>query len=542
MPKDTVEIVAEGLAQAEEARSRVVAAFERLSQSLGGANESLGDVGGAVKGLGALLSRLDDPGTQDALAGICEEIAQLLATQAKELAQGALAEGLDGAFSASGAILRETRQLAMVATMSRITGNASGMEQINGFVASLRHMTEELRGSAGSLESTIQEIRERRDAALRQIGATALSAAEAQSFGGAARARHADIHDRNRELSNGLDRLAERLEATSRTETGALIAGIQHADELSQRLDHVGTILSSTTADPVAARALASAQIAAACADTDEVLRRLRTALSRMRENGRNAAQMLAGDIGGEAEALIEGLSTELAQAERLERLLGPALAAALEAAGAVRTRVSEARSDFARLLDTAEGITLASINAGLLADRSGMSKAAMDVLSRTVQETAARCSAQADACKTAFSHVDALIESATLSRLEDRAAELHQSLAAARARHDDVAKGVSDLAALRDSARADAATLSNAVEEGLGALAILPEAVEALRRCGRAMEPATPLSGAALESLAPLNAIYTMQSERDVHVGLDGTAAPKATAPASQSLDDILF
>lgn len=94
---------------------------------------------------------------------------------------------------------------------------------------------------------------------------------------------------------------------------------------------------------------------------------------------------MLAGDIGGEAEALIEGLSTELAQAERLERLLGPALAAALEAAGAVRTRVSEARSDFARLLDTAEGITLASINAGLLADRSGMSKAAMDVLSRTV-------------------------------------------------------------------------------------------------------------------------------------------------------------
>lgn len=94
----------------------------------------------------------------------------------------------------------------------------------------------------------------------------------------------------------------------------------------------------------------------------------------------------------------------------------------------------------------------------------------------------------------------------------------------------------------MRDSARADAATLSNAVEEGLGALAILPEAVEALRRCGRAMEPATPLSGAALESLAPLNAIYTMQSERDVHAGLDGTAAPKATAPASQSLDDILF
>lgn len=543
MPKDTVQLVADGLAQVGQARSDVVAAFDHLARSLEAANDGLEKVARDVARLNELMAQLgDDRGAGPDFPALSEEVAGLLAAQADELGKDALGRDIAGAVAATGTIMRETRQLTMLATLSRITGTAVGVSHINGFVASLRDMTGALRAATVGLETALTAILERRSIALDQMRAAADSAAEAQQIVAHARGGNTDLRRRHAKLSQGVGVLSDRLEATVRAETSTLIAGIQHADELSQRLEHVRAILSDPGADTVAARALAAAQIDAACSDTHAVLGRLRKALSRMRENGRNAGETLAGDIGAEAAALLDGLSGELAQAARLEAFLGPALSTALEAAGAVRDRVAQGQSDLSRLRCTAEAITLASVNAGLLADRSGVSKAAMDVLSRTVRESAALCSAQTGACEDAFARIDGLVDSPTLPRLQDRTAALQAALAEAQARHRAVAGGLRELSDLRDNARTAAAALSAAVEAGLTALATLPAAVDALRRCGTVLDPTDPVPTAALETLAPLMEIYTMQCEREVQARLCGEETASPTPAAAQSLDDIFF
>lgn len=98
------------------------------------------------------------------------------------------------------------------------------------------------------------------------------------------------------------------------------------------------------------------------------------------------------------------------------------------------------------------------------------------------------------------------------------------------------------ELTALCGNARGSASALSAAVEHSLTALAGRPAAVEALHRLGRRLSPPEAVPQTALETLAPLTEIYTMQCERDVHARLCGAATAAAPAASPQSLEDIFF
>lgn len=434
MPGDRSGVAADGLPELARLRDDVVAAFDRLSRNLAAANDGPADVGQEVARLNALLARLDaGTGPAAALPALCVEVTGLVGAVIDDLGHDDFAAGLAGGGAATNAIRRKTRQLVMAAPISRITGTATGSGHIDDSVRSLRDMTQALDAAAAARHGAIAAIGDHRDTAPGRMRLAAQTAARARRSGPQADSELDDLKRRNADLARALDLLCARLDATRRTETGALVSGIQHGDRLSQRLEHVCMLLADSSVAPATAQALAAAQIAAAHADANTELGRIRSALARLREGGRTAAETLVSDMASEAAVLLDGLWGELAQAGQLRAHPGPVLAAAIEAAGALRERVAEGRVGVDPLRETSRRIPRAAVSAGLLAGRGGTAQAAMDNLSRNVRESAAPCNSRSDACQQALTRIDAVMDASSLPRLEARSQAQHAAMARRR-------------------------------------------------------------------------------------------------------------
>lgn len=532
----------ESASQIDATRAQVQAAFEVLAQTLEATNRAFATVSAQTARLNGLMAQFNDTGAAgERLRDSCAEAARLLDHEARQIAGDGLGQALGAAMSSIEGITRETRQLAVVSTMTRIAGEGIGIPEIIGFVETLRQMTQQLCAKCEALDRGIRAI-----AAAEAAARGSLRTAAAQADAALQRAREraawrAELQQRHGALVRTLEALAHQLAGTERTEIGTLVSGIQFADELAQRLEHAQAILADTRAAPQACARLAAAQIAVMGRDAEAVLARLRRSLAQMREVGQATADALVSDLGAEVEALLTALGDELDSSARLEATLGPALVVSVEADAETRACVARAHADFRKLQDIERSMTLAAVNAGLLAGRRGSAKAAMDVLSRAVQESGMACSGHTAGCHDAFLRVDTILGGSRIAELKGAAAELKRLVSLGQGQHASVAAGFAGLTETRARAADAAQGLDQAVAKALAALDGLPDPLARLAELGRGLAAAPDPDPGQLAGLNHLCALYTMQSERKVHAELCGDTAA-SVPPQVQSIEDILF
>lgn len=522
-----------GLRRASQAR------FEQLTEVLGRVHRALHGIGDDFNRLTQLVDEASAARNgSGALRVACSSLAGQLGTAHDAISASDLVHAISDGLDAVETLRRECRQLNAIASMTRVTGYSLNIDAIEDYIVTLRGMI--LR-----LSSTTMAVQD----GLTSIG-TAVRQATGQLGLAASCARMAIESQRQEQAAPDMGQicglagtLAERLRDSTQSNTAVLMTGIQFSDAFAQRLEHIETILSAAETEPSAA-ALAAAQISALAMDASEMLTGTRAALEQLGSVGQSAAESLAGDTGQQAAQLLAGWRAELDDGHQIERLVAPALEGAMAAVTNIDSVVTDARDNLETLSATALEVSLATVNAGLLARRSGSAKSAMDVLSTTVRERADACKELNSRCRSSFGRIESHTRTADFSQLVAEADQL--SALITRADHDLAlaSEMFVQLEAMQQAARQSAAVLERAVDDGLRALSGLPDLIDEIAKWApRGVAVRLAPHDAAV--LAPFAAIYTMDRERETHAGLVGETPPlavAATGTSPQSLDDIFF
>lgn len=520
-------------------RQQCQSVFDRLTEVLGNVHEALQGISGDF---GKLSKLVDDVGTArgetGALHVACADLAAKLGNAHAVIStpdlHSSIADGLDAVET----LRRECRQLNAIASMTRVTGNSVNIESIEDYIVTLRGMIERLSDTTTSVHDDLCSI----GSAVRQATGQLGSAASCAQRAIGARTKEQQVPEVT-DVCGAAAEMAEQLRESTQANTTVLMTGIQFSDAFAQRLEHIQTILITAEELPQAA-ALAAAQIAALVSDASNMLLITRDALEQLGEVGQSAARSLSSDTGEKAASLLAAWRAELADGQKVERLVGPALDGAMGAVGNISSSIADARDNLETLSSTALEVSLATVNAGLLARRSGSAKSAMDVLSTTVRERAHACNELNHRCRKSFGRIEDITSDADFSRLTVEAAHLSELIARGGADLVLAAEMFSRLEKLQTEAHRAAITLKCSVDEGLAALSGLPDLISSLATQAPA-SCATKLSSSDAAVLFPCAQIYTMEREREVHAELLGTAQSVAQVtdpPVEQSMDDIFF
>lgn len=513
--------------------------FERLTGVLGKVQHALHGIGGDV---GRLSQLVDDVGNarsdSGALRLACSHLAEQLHNAHSAISTVDLTNAISDGLDAVETLRRECRQLNAIASMTRVTGYSVNIEAIEDYIVTLRGMIQRLSHTTTAVHEGLSSIGLAVRQATGQLGTTASCAQRAidQQAGDQA----IPVMD---DICAAAVTLAEQLRESTHTNTGILMTGIQFSDAFAQRLDHIETILAAAESTPPAS-VLAAAQISALVSDATRMLAATREALEQLGTVGQSAVRSLTGDTGARTTKLLACWRAELDDGHQIEQLVGPALSGAMDAVRNINSSIADARENLETLSSTALEVSLATVNAGLLARRSGSAKSAMDVLSTTVRERAHACNELNGRCRTNFGRIDEITQNADFDRLTTEAGQLSELITRADADLVLAAEMFSRLEALQEAAHKAALVLQHSVDDGLHALSGLPELISRIAtyapRAG-----ARQVSPDDAAALAPFAAIYTMDREREVHAELAGSSFPACapiTQTGEQTMDDIFF
>lgn len=525
---------------AAAARAACDPAFEALTDRLGAVQRAMGALSRQAGALAELLAAPD--GAADPAKAVAEAAGALDVALARTATAEEVAAPVTAALAALEDVGREARMLDAVASLTQVTAQSLGAAGLEGYVAGLRAQIAALAGDARAL-----------DAGVRAIAAARAGAGRAGRSARAAVVAAARAVETARESSAGLAEAAaafrgrisdEAAAATdaAQVETAALIAGVQFADELAQRLDHVGAILDGAMGREPDAAALAAAQLRALADDGAAVCDRAADALARLETLGsRLAAAVGSSDGRDPAAALLTGRRAALAAASAREAETTSALAEVEDLAGRIAATVAGADARFAGLERSAAAINLAAINATLLTARSGAARAALGVLAEAVRDSAHASTERSRICRGAIAALSAGVEAIGADEAAASAAVFRAALADSAAALDAADADASALGLLRDGAADAASRLADAACGGRNALDAVRDALIALNRAAD-MQAAPGARGDAA-ALACFEPIYTMDRERAVHAAVAG--APRdlpAPSQAPAELDSILF
>ncbi|WP_182912895.1 hypothetical protein [Paracoccus onubensis] len=513
--------------------------FERLTGVLGKVHHALHGIGGDFACLSQLVGDVGSARRESgALRVACSHLAEQLRCAHSAISTVDLTNAISDGLDAVETLRRECRQLNAIASMTRVTGYSVNIEAIEDYIVTLRGMIQRLSHTTTAVHEGLSSIGLAVRQATAQLGTAASCARRAidqQAGDQAAPAME--------EICGAAIILAEQLRENTQVNTGILMTGIQFSDAFAQRLDHIETILTAAETKPSAA-VLATAQISALVSDATRMLSATRDALEQLGTVGQSAVRALTGDTGAQATKLLAVWRAELDDGHQIEQLVAPALNGAMDAVQNINSSIADARENLETLSSTALEVSLATVNAGLLARRSGSAKSAMDVLSTTVRERAHACNELNGRCRTNFGRIDEITQNADFGRLTADAGHLSELIARADADLVLAAEMFSRLEALQEAAHKAALTLQHSVDEGLHALSGLPELISRIATYAPRVG-ARQLSPDDAAALAPFAAIYTMDREREVHAELVGSLPPAAIPAAQlgeQTLDDIFF
>lgn len=517
-------------------RKKSQAQFELLTEVLGKVHQALGGIGGDFDCLMILVNEVETARAgSGGLQTLCASLADHLgsahsALSANELSR-AIADGLDAVET----LQLECRQLSAIASMTRVTGHSVKIDAIEDYIVSLRGMIQRLASSTLAVQDGLGSIGNAVRHAIGQLG-------EASSRAHAANTDRTERMDAPAmdDIGVTVRDLSEQLKVTTQSNTGVLMTGIQFSDAFAQRLDHAETILHAAQ-DEYSFNLLAAAQITALTADAMDMLTATQRALEKLGFVGQTAVESLAGDTGERTTELLAVWRAELDESNKVERHVAPALEAAMKAVKNIDAAIGASRQNLQTLSETALEVSLATVNAGLLAMRSGTAKSAMNVLSTTVRERAHACSELKSRCLNNFAKIDTHTQNADFNQLAAEAEQLRNLIICADADLKLASEMFARLKAMQRTAETSAMTLQTAVEEGLKVLTEIPDYITRITsyipnvRSGE-------LTPDEIAAFARFETLYTMDSEREVHTRLTGVPLVSLETQASQSMDDIFF
>lgn len=515
--------------------------FERLTEVLVQVRKSLSEIAEDTDRLASLISEIEIARDgSDELQTACHRLSHLLTGTRQALATSDLTEAIAEGLYGTETLERECRHLRAIASMTRVTGHSVRIEAIEEYILNLREMIQSLGISTFKVQNGLLSVRSAIGCATELLGDAALRAERAivaECVGGPP--------DTTNSIENVAKSLSAQLRESMSANTQIFMKGIQFSDAFAQRLQHVEIILAEGANIP-AASTLGRAQISAMATDARTVLTTTQEALEQLRSVGQSAAAALAGDTGEQASRLLTAWREELSGGQHIERMVAPRLEEAKSAVTSIEDAVDAAKDNLETLSMTALDVTLATVNAGLLARRSGSAKAAMDVLSVTVRERADACSEMNAICRASFADIERLIREADFSQLGTSIRELHDLLFQGSENLNVAAEMFQRLESMRYRTEQGAIALQHSVDKGLEALASIPDLIDRID-AGVSVFAGTSQVVTAEDAakLRQFEYLYTMDSEREVHAALVGrnvVAAKSSAVPAEQNLDDILF
>lgn len=514
--------------------------FEKLPGVLGEVHHALQDIGNNFDQLMALVDDVNTARTKsNALRNACLNLSDHLNATHTAIASKDLAQTLSEGLSAVETLQRECRQLTAIAWMTRVTGRSIKIDAIEDYIVSLRSMIQRLSVTTQSVEGSLGRIGAAIKRAAIQLGQASECARNAMK-GRSLTAQSASSVSRTDVVAKSV---AVNLKQTAEVNTRMLMTGIQFSDAFCQRLSHIEIIMHEAGIDHNA-RVLARAQIIALVDDTSQMLNTTRKALEQLGAVGKSAAQSLIGNTGEHTAQLLNNWRSELDDGHEIERAVSPALIDAMDAMKQIDMAIIDAGENLETLTATALDVSLATVNAVLLARRSGSAKAAMGVLSTAVRERADACNILSSRCRTSFTCINTSAQNAGFNELLEEINQLKNHISQAGADLEMASGMFIRLNAMQKTAEQSAWGLQKAVREGVSALSALPGRIDALRSF------ATELSGdgkalSDCASLARFEKIYTMDREREIHAKV--TRRPflvgeSASRDGHQSLGDIVF
>jgi hypothetical protein len=542
----SAEIPTNAGARAGASRARCVAAFATAAERLAEVHGNASALSGQLRSLMELVAGdRDDQTTLKAVREAAHELRAAIQQRADDDGARSVIE----ARAALGDIEAEARRLAAVAALTQITAQSLAAFGLNDYVAGLRSLNGALADDAEALNDGVESLSRARSRAKAAMARASSGLAQAiveleraqpapNEIAAAMAATRRNIADAEASMSDAIAR-----------ETTALIAAIQFSDSMAQRLEHIETMLGMTQGREAAVGSLAAAQLRALHADACKTCDAADAALQRIALAATRANDAFRGDGGeGSADAIMRRRRAGLQKALACDAELAPALSEAQQAAAEIRDRLSEALSRFANLGRSAAEINLSAINATLLTARSGTAKAPLGVLSEAVREGARACATRSKDCNAALAALSEGLDEGRLVAVQTSMNGFHAAVRACEADLAEAEQAASQLALMRDAASDAADALGAAVGVARRALAQVPPVL------GEAAAFGAELDGGSTEGvdLSDIDAIYTMDRERDVHAGVVGViamarpaVAPAAPAPADVgdvSLDSILF
>lgn len=530
----------EGIDQLGTLRQDGTAAFTTLVEAIGGIREGaqalqrgLGDLGAlAAPSAGADLADLGAPvrTARDAFAAEADPAHG-------EKLRAAITETrshLDG-------IRRKGVYLTAVASITRTTAASMGLNSFDSYVENLPAISGALTSAARTVLSRFDAVTEREagsaaaaNEALRVLDDLAERIARAEREG-------SRLDAREREVTQRIGSASEQLVAETKAELGGLVRIIQFADQMDQRLDHVGQIAATPGLN-----ALAAAQLAALAGDLDEILLQTDRTVDRLsRIADRAGAQLEASGVAGTVAETLAQRRAALDDALERSRHAADSAEAAREGARFLESALAEAAEAFDTPQANSAAISMSSINSMLLASRSGEARGALQTLSVAVREAAGDCMTALELSRKHLARIEEMNagRSETAGESVDRLIHALESAAGAL---DDGARKATELERLTETGRAEARALAarlTEAETGVAPLRAIPDRLRAQAdRLSRGATAPDPDQAAAVLS------VYTMDCERAVHreVTGDGDAPPVvpqiAAGGADMDIDSIFF
>jgi hypothetical protein len=331
---------------------------------------------------------------------------------------------------------------------------------------------------------------------------------------------------------------ADRSRRCVQAEITGIVTALQFSDAASQRLEHVEQILAQGGGGAAAAH-LAAAQLTALAAagrammaDLERNFTTLEAAAGQV-----TAVFQMQGELAGR---LFAAQTQAFGALDRIRADLDPVVTRVSQAVVRAREDVDGMQDRLGRLADIGMAIHLAAMNARVQAGRESNARDVLAHISGIVRESAGVGRAQIDRCLDALLQIRTTYGSDSLSAVQDNLAEL--AAAVQRNQRDLLAAQGREaaLVALREEVIATAARLTLVIANARGGLQQLGATMSGLGLLAAELARSGP-KPASFAELAMFKAIYTMDSEREVHAAFCGEElVTKESAPLE--LDDILF
>ena len=515
--------------------------------------ERLSDVRGAMTDLEErlrdLASVLSDQRRSDEVIESVAAAAERMRRTVRQASSAATDENIDRAARKAQSALTEIRGrlagLNAVTTLSKVTARSLDVPGFDTYSDRLRALIGTLHDEAQGLDLTVQQLDRQRAVAGRilataatvfdgVVGGLADSSRARQEIGGAMAASQDELAG-----------LILRMPQIAGRETVALVAAMQFADRLAQRLEHVQVLMSLVPERGQNGAALAAAQIDALAAEIRVTSGDVESSLSRLAGVAGSAGAALSGDGqdgrssgAASAIALNRKILSDLSEgtADALAAIVGAA-----EEGDQVRVLADTAAARLDRMVEAADEINLAAINASLLARCGDDRERALQVLSFDVRHQAQSCAQVTAGCRSA---IGALADGEDIARMAAVIAEVGVFTGVLKETGtavDAADSAVEEVERLRVETARSLSRLGDAQQAASDALRTLRSAGADLAEVARAL-PRTLASGH--DDLADLMDIYTMESEREVHrrlFGMKAEAVPPDVPVADAAPEDVL-